>query len=162
MAALPTDAELDAAIRHAFGASAQVAVAMAEAVRAKTPRPKPPRPPKKYQRVTPAACQHCRRLQPKDGQPCKRHGGPSRRYVPVPMARQLGGLRMVAQKIGLSMEEYARHRQAGELWCFRCRAWHSAEAFGIDKTRSSGRTAGCKAARNARARAQYHPKAAAR
>jgi hypothetical protein len=35
-----------------------------------------------------------------------------------------------ANRIGVSVNEYRARREAGERWCWACRDWHPAAAFG--------------------------------
>jgi hypothetical protein len=34
-----------------------------------------------------------------------------------------------AKKLGIAPEEYERHRQAGEKWCWRCAEWRPLSEF---------------------------------
>jgi hypothetical protein len=40
-----------------------------------------------------------------------------------------------ASRIGVSLGVYIEHREAGERWCSRCRAWHAEEVFRSDAKR---------------------------
>lgn len=68
------------------------------------------------------------------------------------------GRASAAARIGLTWTEYADHLNAGHLWCYRDQAWHPAEEFAVDRSRSTGRAASCKRSINAAARLRYQRK----
>ena len=49
----------------------------------------------------------------------------------------------IARQMGIPAEEYAAHRNAGELWCSGCREWHIALAFVRSTHSSTGRRGSC-------------------
>lgn len=69
------------------------------------------------------------------------------------------GRRSAAARIGLTLIEYTDRLNRGELWCFRDQAWHPADEFNRDRSRSTGRAASCRRSVNALTRAQYARKA---
>jgi len=71
----------------------------------------------------------------------------------------LGAMKLLAKKIGLSLEELLAKKLAGLKWCMGCREWHAMEEFGIDSTRYDGRVPCCRAFKNARVRLLYKPRA---
>lgn len=68
-----------------------------------------------------------------------------------------GVLRTAAARVGVSAEEYAARRGAGEKWCHGCRAWHSLAVFSLDRSRGDGRKATCRDFDRARHDATYIP-----
>ena len=53
-----------------------------------------------------------------------------------------------ATRIGITLDEYLAHRDAGEKWCMRCRAWHKTEAFGVDPGRYDSLVSACRTSRH--------------
>ena len=64
-------------------------------------------------------------------------------------------MKVAASKAGVSLEEYQRRITTGEKWCTNCRAWHLADAFGIDRTRWDGLVPSCRESKGRRARENY-------
>lgn len=60
------------------------------------------------------------------------------------MGSHLGAEKSAAAKIGVTVDVYRQNRAAGLRWCFRCRGWKQLNAFSIDRSRATGRTASCK------------------
>lgn len=63
------------------------------------------------------------------------------------MGSALGALKRVAARIGMTVSEYQDRIKNGEKWCCGCKAWHSRESFGVDRTRSDGLDPTCHQAR---------------
>jgi hypothetical protein len=61
-------------------------------------------------------------------------------------------LRIEAARAGVEVGEYQARLRQGLLWCYRCQAWHQAEAFPADARRHSGRGGSCRQAIRAAAR----------
>ena len=59
------------------------------------------------------------------------------------MGSKAGVIKIAAQRIGLSLEEYMTHIDAGEKWCHKGRHWAKITTFGIDKSRGDGHDAIC-------------------
>lgn len=57
------------------------------------------------------------------------HG--SRGFGPPRRQTHLSRMQHGAAMLGISLEAYLAHREAGESWCSRHRAWHPLEAFGV-------------------------------
>lgn len=70
----------------------------------------------------------------------------------------MGALQVASRRIGLSVDQYVEHLEAGEKWCWACGAWHKREAFGMDSTRGAGLEAKCRDSKNRLARMNYKPK----
>lgn len=58
-----------------------------------------------------------------------------------------GARKTSAKRVGVTLEEYDARLAAGEKWCGKCRAWHSASAFSIDRSRGDGLAATCRDSR---------------
>ena len=69
-----------------------------------------------------------------------------------------GALKTAAARAGVGVNEYLDRLNRGLLYCWRCQDWHSAEEFGKDSSRSSGRAASCRRSKNAAAKKAYTPK----
>jgi hypothetical protein len=52
-------------------------------------------------------------------------------------------LKADAARAGLTVAEYRRHLEHGELYCYRCQDFHSAAAFGPDNRRPCGKATSC-------------------
>ena len=50
----------------------------------------------------------------------------------------------VAMRLGMRVEDYQAHYEAGERWCTGCKAWHDEGAFGSDRSRPDGRNKRCR------------------
>jgi hypothetical protein len=57
----------------------------------------------------------------------------------------------------MTLEAYRAKLAAGELHCLRCRSWHPADDFALDRSRGRGRAASCKQSQNAHQRETYEP-----
>jgi hypothetical protein len=53
-------------------------------------------------------------------------------------------LKNAARRAGLDLREYVDRLNRGLLHCGRCRDWHKAEEFGLDRTRYTGRNSSCR------------------
>lgn len=60
------------------------------------------------------------------------------------MGSAIGVNKGAATKVGVTFEEWEARRQQGEHWCYCCRGWKAAEAFGVDRSRASGLASACK------------------
>jgi len=60
-----------------------------------------------------------------------------------------GNRKIAAGRIGVAVDEYQAHVDAGEQWCTGCRAWHPLERFARDATRLNGLARRCRDARQA-------------
>lgn len=70
---------------------------------------------------------------------------------------QAGAIKIAANKLGISVEEYTQLTESGLKNCFRCKQWLSLELFTSDKTRYDGKNASCTSCRNTYLRATYTP-----
>lgn len=61
-----------------------------------------------------------------------------------PTGRQLGAYKSAAKKVGCTLEQWMAKRKAGLLHCRVCRSWLAADAFVVDRTRSTGRASLCR------------------
>lgn len=52
-----------------------------------------------------------------------------------------------ANACGVSVAEYLKKRRRNQHWCWKCRKFHPASAFGKDRSRSSGLLPFCKESR---------------
>src|SRR5712691_3789691 len=59
------------------------------------------------------------------------------------MGSKVGILKVAAKQLGLSLEEYMAHIDAGEKWCHKGKHWKAVAGFGIDRTRGDGHKAVC-------------------
>lgn len=53
------------------------------------------------------------------------------------MSSVTNGMRAGAARLGISLDEYCAHRDAGEKWCSWHRAWHAVSAFDPMRSASS-------------------------
>lgn len=74
------------------------------------------------------------------------------------MGSRSGSLAVAAGRVGLTVDEYEAHVDAGEKWCSRCKAWHPLDAFGRDASRGDGRAPSCRESKNRHGRVAYEPK----
>ncbi|NES68833.1 MAG: HNH endonuclease [Okeania sp. SIO2D1] len=63
---------------------------------------------------------------------------------------KIGALRIAAQKIGVTLEEYIANKKVGLKWCTKCKQWKHIENFGKDKSRYDGLNSICKSCKNQR------------
>jgi len=54
-----------------------------------------------------------------------------------------GASKIVAQKAGVSFEEFQRRVKRGEKWCYRCKKWLNQKLFGKDSSRYDGFASAC-------------------
>lgn len=66
------------------------------------------------------------------------------------MGSRLGAEQVAAKRLGVTVEEWRRRRDAGEKWCHECSAWHPVSAFAADKSRGDGLKAICRRCSSAR------------
>lgn len=68
------------------------------------------------------------------------------------MGSQISADKSAAKKTGcVSVEEWRAKRDAGLLWCYRCRTWQGGENFTVDRARTTGRAAICRPCNSRRA-----------
>ena len=63
---------------------------------------------------------------------------------------KIGALRIPAQKIGITLEQYIANKEVGWKWCTKCKQWKHIENFGNDKSRYDGLNSICKSCKNQR------------
>ena len=68
-------------------------------------------------------------------------------------------LRGAATRAGLGPNEYLDRLNKGLRYCWRCKEWHHATAFGLDSSRPDGVRRDCRESRNATARKTATPDA---
>lgn len=61
-------------------------------------------------------------------------------------------MRLGAAKLGVSLDAYRSHVEAGEKWCFACQAWRPREDFGRSERATDGLLTSCRESNNRRAR----------
>lgn len=71
------------------------------------------------------------------------------------MGSVIGVWRVAARRTGLAVDAYLARRDAGDKFCWRCRAWHPRGAFGRDRARGDRLSSSCRTARNGAARRRY-------
>lgn len=59
-------------------------------------------------------------------------------------------MKVLAAKIGISVEELHNRVSSGQKWCYKCSTWKSVGDFALDKSRYDGYTATCRSCRNRR------------
>lgn len=64
------------------------------------------------------------------------------------MGNRVGGIKIAANKAGLSFDEYLTRRDSGLKLCTRCREWLPISAFALDKSRIDGIVYVCKECRH--------------
>lgn len=69
-----------------------------------------------------------------------------------------GVVKTAATRAGITVDEYKAKVEAGELRCTRCKTWHPADAFAVDRSRARGRAASCRESNSHHARTRYEPK----
>lgn len=57
--------------------------------------------------------------------------------------RALGARKMAAKKMGISIDEYNAHVDAGEKRCYKCKLWKAVSSFASDSSRGDGLKARC-------------------
>jgi hypothetical protein len=60
------------------------------------------------------------------------------------MGNKIGVIKQAASRIGCTVDEWISRKDRGETWCYCCKQWLSLEFFGVDKSRSNGRSSSCK------------------
>ena len=66
-----------------------------------------------------------------------------------------GAIKVAAQHIGVTAEEYVRLVAAGQKWCMVCKRWQPVGEFGKDRSRVDGLASGCREGRNTSSRDRY-------
>lgn len=56
---------------------------------------------------------------------------------------RLGALKTAANRASIPFDEYMKHIEKGEKWCYKCKSWKPLDGFGIDISRGDGRGALC-------------------
>lgn len=69
----------------------------------------------------------------------------------------LGGAKSAACRIGISLEEYQRNREAGLKWCFVCKSFQHRNFFNDCSTASDGKDNKCKMCSRKAWRQRYKP-----
>lgn len=64
------------------------------------------------------------------------------------MGSRAGALKVAAGRIGLTLEAYLKHVQAGLKWCYKCKKWKQKPCFHQDKNRGDGLAAACSGCRS--------------
>ena len=59
------------------------------------------------------------------------------------MGSKAGVLKIAAKRLGMSLEEYTAHINAGEKWCYKGEHWKPLTVFALDRTRGDGHKAVC-------------------
>lgn len=59
-----------------------------------------------------------------------------------------GAMKVAAGRAGVPLGEYLARVAVGEKWCWKCKAWHPALAFAIDRSRHDGLAAQCRVSRS--------------
>lgn len=54
-----------------------------------------------------------------------------------------GAIKINANKLGISVEEYKKHQLNGEKWCYKCQMWRATSQFNVDRSRGDGLTSRC-------------------
>lgn len=57
----------------------------------------------------------------------------------------IGARRVLAAKLGISLDDLLLKMAAGEKWCWKCREWKPIGQFNADRTRYDGRSSTCQA-----------------
>lgn len=65
---------------------------------------------------------------------------------------------LVANKAGVSLDEYKQRVAAGEKWCWSCREWKSIAEYGKDSSRYDGLASQCFGCRKSLYRRRYVPR----
>ena len=79
---------------------------------------------------------------------------PPRSPEEVAAIRKTAGFRKGAAKLGIPLDEYTRHREAGQRWCSEHRRWEAAELFS-EKVRGRCRVGHAEAPRRVQGTAYY-------
>ncbi|MEG5063157.1 hypothetical protein QUB33_05985 [Microcoleus sp. B3-A4] len=62
---------------------------------------------------------------------------------------KVGGQKIAAAKIGISVEEYQRNLKSGLKWCFSCKSWLKLNLFNESKNARDGKDNRCRSCRRA-------------
>ncbi len=69
-----------------------------------------------------------------------------------------GSMKRLAALVGITLHELSARIEAGEKYCWRCRALHPRSAFNVDESRADGLYPACRDSLTANNRAQYRPR----
>jgi hypothetical protein len=70
---------------------------------------------------------------------------------------KIGGSKVAAGKLGISVEKYIQNIQSGLKWYSACRLWLQCDSFGQDKSSFDGKNSRCKVCQRALYRKKYKP-----
>jgi hypothetical protein len=70
---------------------------------------------------------------------------------------KIGGSKVAAGKLGISVEKYIQNVQSGLKWCSACRSWLQSDCFGKDKSSFDGKNSRCKICQRALYQKRYKP-----
>jgi len=70
---------------------------------------------------------------------------------------KIGGSKVAAGKLGISVEKYIQNVQSGLKWCSACRSWLQSDCFGKDKSSFDGKNSRCKICQRALHQKRYKP-----
>lgn len=70
---------------------------------------------------------------------------------------KIGGQKIAAGKIGISVEEYQQNVKSGLKWCFSCQTWLKLNLFNQSKNARDGKDNRCRTCRRAFDRKRYQP-----
>lgn len=63
----------------------------------------------------------------------------------------------MANKAGITLDDFLEKIEAGYKWCYACKEWHEIERFGSDSSRYDGLTSLCLNSRKNRNKKNYKP-----
>lgn len=69
-----------------------------------------------------------------------------------------GAIKIIARRIGVSVDEVKRHHSHGEKWCWKCHGWKGFTAFGLDPSRNDGYAVYCLLHRRVTIKAPWVPR----
>lgn len=70
---------------------------------------------------------------------------------------KIGGVKIAAAKLGISVEQYQQNVKSGLKWCFSCQAWVKVRLFNLDASSRDGKDNRCRSCRQLFDRQRYHP-----
>jgi hypothetical protein len=70
---------------------------------------------------------------------------------------KIGGSKVAAGKLGISVEKYIQNVQSGLKWCSACRSWLQSDCFGKDRSSFDGKNSRCKICQRALHQKRYKP-----
>lgn len=77
------------------------------------------------------------------------------------MGSAIGGAKIAANKLGITLDEYTRRRASGEKWCWECRAWHPLRDFSSNSDKADGKSTNCRTAQSRYQRSRREARKAA-